>query len=62
MPNLFREYFRAPNAREMTRHGTGLGLALVQKLVVRYGGKIRVNSRLNEGSTFEVILPAEDGA
>jgi two-component system, OmpR family, phosphate regulon sensor histidine kinase PhoR len=60
MPNLFREYFRAPNAREVTRHGTGLGLALVQKLVVKYGGKIRVNSRLNEGSTFEVFLPAED--
>jgi signal transduction histidine kinase len=59
LPSLFREYFRAPNAREATRHGTGLGLALVQKLVQKYGGKIRVDSRLNEGSVFEVLIPAE---
>jgi signal transduction histidine kinase len=54
---LFREYYRAPNAREFTHHGTGLGLALVQKLVRKYGGRIRVDSRLNEGTLFEVILP-----
>lgn len=59
MPSLFREYYRAPNAKEATRHGTGLGLALVQKLVRKYGGQIRVQSRLNEGSLFEVFLPAE---
>jgi signal transduction histidine kinase len=62
MPNLFREYHRAPNARELTRHGTGLGLALVQQLVRKYGGRIRVESRLNEGTTFEVMLPVEKGA
>ncbi len=61
MPNLFREYFRAPNAKEASRHGTGLGLALVHKLVQKYGGRIRVDSRLNEGSLFEVWLPAEAG-
>lgn len=60
MPGLFKEYFRAPNARETTRHGTGLGLALVQKLVTKYGGKIRVESRQNEGSAFEVCLPLDD--
>jgi signal transduction histidine kinase len=62
MPNLFREYFRAPNAKEATRHGTGLGLALVQKLVRKYGGKIRVESQLHSGSMFEVTIPTGEDA
>lgn len=61
MPNLFKEYFRAPNAKEASPHGTGLGLALVQKLTQKYGGRIRVDSRLNEGTLFEVFLPAGSG-
>jgi signal transduction histidine kinase len=62
LPNLFREYYRAPNARELTRHGTGLGLALIKKLVEKYGGKIRVESRVDEGSLFEVVLPESTAA
>jgi len=60
-PNLFKEYYRAPNAKEASPHGTGLGLALVQKLVQKYSGRIRVESRQNEGTTFEVFLPADSG-
>lgn len=59
IPKLFTEYFRAPNAREMERHGTGLGLALVQRLVRKYGGRIRVDSVLNRGTLVEVLLPPE---
>ncbi len=61
LPHLFREYYRAPNARELTRHGTGLGLALVRQLVRKYDGRIRVESRLNEGTLVEVVLPVDDG-
>jgi len=61
MPNLFKEYYRAPNAKEATRHGTGLGLALVQQLVRKYDGRINVESRLDEGTTFEVVLPINEG-
>jgi signal transduction histidine kinase len=57
LPRLFTEYFRAPNAREKERHGTGLGLALVQKLVRKYGGRIRVDSKEGEGTVIEVLLP-----
>jgi len=56
-PHLFQEFYRAPNAREVEESGTGLGLAIVKDLVARYGGEISVESTLNEGTTFTVLLP-----
>ncbi len=39
--------------------GLGLGLSLAHEIIRGHGGEIRVLSRENEGTTFEVILPAE---
>jgi two-component system phosphate regulon sensor histidine kinase PhoR len=43
----------------MGKEGTGLGLSLVKHIVDRYRGKIEVESRINEGTTFAVTLPKE---
>lgn len=37
--------------------GTGLGLWLVQDIVTRHDGEVRVSSVLGKGATFEVLLP-----
>ena len=62
VPKLFKEFFRASNARASEVEGTGVGLAGVKRLVERFGGELRLRTVQDEGSTFSVVLPlATDG-
>lgn len=54
---IFERFFRVDAARSRNEGGTGLGLAIVKHLVIQIQGTIRVESNLNEGSTFTVRLP-----
>lgn len=58
LPRIFEKFYRVPNSDPWKQGGTGLGLALVQKLVERLGGTIAV--RTAEGwTTFTVELSTE---
>ena len=57
MPRLFERFHRTPNTRSRTHEGTGIGLALVQELVKLHGGSIKVESTVDQGTTFIVSVP-----
>jgi len=51
MPKLFRPFFTTKS------NGTGLGLAVVQKIVVQHGGQVEVRNCTKGGAEFIVTLP-----
>ncbi|WP_051552136.1 sensor histidine kinase [Nocardioides sp. URHA0020] len=55
---IFRAFYRTENPEALHEPGTGLGLAIVATVVERHGGQVEVASRLGEGTTFTVTLPA----
>ncbi len=54
---LFRAYSQLPQDEANRSVGTGLGLALTQKLAELHGGWIEVASTVGEGSAFTIVLP-----
>jgi len=59
LPYVFDRFYRTDTARSRDRGGTGLGLAIVKAIVEAHDGVVTaVSPGPNQGSTFEVILPA----
>ena len=58
VPRLTERFYRVDVKRSRERGGTGLGLAIVKHIVSRHQGRLAIESRLGEGSTFTVFLPA----
>lgn len=54
---VFEPFFTTKDASR----GTGLGLAIVQGIVAAHGGEVVVTSAPGAGSTFEVLLPLDEG-
>jgi len=59
IPRLFERFYRSDKARSRKLGGTGLGLAIVKHIVSAHQGKVKVKSRLGEGTTFTIKLPQE---
>jgi PAS domain S-box-containing protein len=57
LPRLFDRFHRVENTRSRTHEGTGIGLALVQELVKLHDGSVRVESVIDQGTTFAVSIP-----
>ncbi|MFA6082525.1 MAG: ATP-binding protein [Patescibacteria group bacterium] len=57
IPKLFQRFFRSGNVLSMDTRGTGLGLYIAKVIITRHQGKIWVESKENQGSTFFFSLP-----
>jgi len=54
---LFAEFVRIRNEKTKAILGSGLGLSIVKKIALLYGGSVSVSSQPDIGSTFTVVLP-----
>jgi PAS domain S-box-containing protein len=57
IPKVFEKFFRSDDPRVQAEVGSGLGLSLAREVVRMHGGEIVVESQLNQGSTFTILLP-----
>ncbi|GIV58583.1 MAG: hypothetical protein KatS3mg042_1496 [Rhodothermaceae bacterium] len=58
---IFSEFYRVESGSTQRASGSGLGLSLVRHIVEAHGGRVDVESRLGEGSTFTIVLPVNPG-
>ena len=56
LPKIFERFYRV-NRPDKQIQGTGLGLAIVHKIIMMHGGRIEVESEVDQGTTFTVFLP-----
>jgi len=54
---IFQRFYRADKSRNRLTGGAGIGLTITKSLVEAHKGKIVVESKLNKGTTFKIILP-----
>lgn len=59
---IWERFFKADRGRSRKNKGAGLGLAIVKELVTLHDGRIAVESRPGEGTSFFVWLPAAEQA
>lgn len=59
IPRIFDEFFQGENSKSVENGGSGLGLSIVKQVVELHSGRIRVSSKLGQGSVVTVVLPLE---
>lgn len=57
LPQIFERFYTVDKARSRKKGGAGLGLSIVKTIVKKHRGHLAVDSELNKGSTFKIILP-----
>jgi signal transduction histidine kinase len=55
---VFEKFYRTRRAEQSGEAGTGIGLSIVEQIVIQHSGTIEVMSRPGEGSRFTMVLPA----
>jgi signal transduction histidine kinase len=55
---IFQKFYRTKRAEQSGEVGTGIGLSIVEQIVIQHSGTIEVMSRPGQGSRFTMVLPA----
>ena len=55
--HVFEQFYRVTSPSQVTFPGMGIGLFICSEIISRQGGKIWVESKVGEGSTFYIWLP-----
>jgi two-component system sensor histidine kinase SenX3 len=58
LDRIFERFYRVDHGRSRETGGTGLGLSIVRHVAANHQGRVEVDSREGEGSTFTLILPS----
>lgn len=61
LPKVFEKFYRVEGGYSRRTPGSGLGLYICRNIIEAHGGRIWVESKLGEGSTFAFVLPARPG-
>jgi two-component system phosphate regulon sensor histidine kinase PhoR len=62
LEHIFERFYRSDDPLVQEQSGTGLGLAITKSLVELHGGRLWVDSKVGQGSTFGFTLPLAEGA
>jgi signal transduction histidine kinase len=60
LDKIFEKFYQGSNATRLSTKGTGLGLTLVRHTIESHGGEVKVESKINQGSTFTLSLPIKN--
>jgi len=60
LPLVFEEFYRVSRSETRYITGTGLGLSIVKKIVESNHGRIKIKSKVNEGTTISIKFPTKD--
>jgi two-component system sensor histidine kinase BaeS len=61
LPHVFERFYRADAARDRSRGGSGIGLAIARAIVTEHGGRVTAHSSgPGTGTAFVITLPAAD--
>jgi signal transduction histidine kinase len=59
IPKLFDRFYRVDQSRSRQIGGSGLGLSIVQSVILELGGTIHISSQLGKGTTVTLTFPLE---